>query len=123
MTSGLGGTPYIKSGRLKALAVTSARRLAAFPDVPTVIEAGIADYQLENMHALYAPAGVPVAIVRAVNEEAQRLTRSPEMKTRLAAEGADAAPANTPEEFRDTFVKQVDLWERFIQRSGIKIEN
>ena len=123
LTSGLGGTPYLKSGRLKAIAATSARRLAAFPEVPTVIEAGIADFQLENMHALYAPAGVPAAILNAVNGEAQRLMRSPEMTTRLAAEGADAAPANTPEEFRQIFVKQVDLWERFIQRSGIRIEN
>ena len=123
LTSGLGGTPYLKSGRLKALAVTSTRRLAAFPDVPTVIEAGIADYQLENMHALYAPAGVPAAILNAVNGEAQRFMRSAEMKTRLAAEGADAAPQHSVEEFRQTFVKQVDLWERFIQRSGIKIEN
>ena len=123
LTSGLGGTPYLKSGRLKVLAATSARRLAAFPAVPTVMEAGIADFQLENMHALYAPAGVPVAILNAVNVEAQRLMHSPEMTSRLAAEGAEAAPANTPEEFRRTFVKQVDLWERFIQRSGIKIEN
>ena len=123
LTSGLGGAPYLKSGRLKALAATSARRLAAFPDIPTVIEAGIADYQLENLHALYAPAGVPVAILNAVNSEAQRLMHSPEMTSRLAAEGAEAAPANSPEDFRRTFVKQVDLWERFIQRSGVKIEN
>jgi tripartite-type tricarboxylate transporter receptor subunit TctC len=123
LTSGLGGAPYLKSGRLKALAATSARRLAAFPDIPTVIEAGIADFQLENLHALYAPAGVPVAILNAVNSEAQRLMHSPEMKSRLAAEGAEAAPANSPAEFRQTFVKQVDLWERFIQRSGVKIEN
>ncbi len=123
LTSGLGGAPYLKSGRLKALAATSARRLAAFPEVPTVMEAGIADFQLENMHALYAPAGVPAAILNAVNVEAHRLMHSPEMTSRLAAEGAEAAPANTPEEFRRTFVKQVNLWEHFIQRSGIKIEN
>ena len=123
LTSGLGGAPYLKSGRLKALAATSARRLAAFPDIPTVIESGIADYQLENLHALYAPAGVPAAILNAVNSEAQRLMHSPEMTSRLAAEGAEAAPANSPEDFRRTFVKQVDLWERFIQRSGVKIEN
>lgn len=123
LTSGLSGAPYVKSGRLKVIAVTSARRLPAFAEVPTVIESGIADFQLENIHALYAPAGVPVAIVRAINQEAQRLMHSDEMKSRLATEGASAAPPNTPEEFRQTFVKQVDLWERFIQRSGIRIEN
>ena len=123
LTSGLGGSPYLKSGRLKAIAATSARRLVVFPDVPTVIEAGIADFQLENMHALYAPTGVPVAILNAVNGEAQRLMRAAEMSARLAAEGAEAAPPNSVDEFRRTFVKQVDLWERFIQRSGIKIEN
>ena len=123
LTSGLGGAPYVKSGRLKALAVTSVRRLQAFADVPTVAESGVPDFQLENMHALYAPAGVPAPIVNALNTEAQRIMNSPEMKTRLAAEGAEAAPPNTPEEFRRTFVKQVDLWERFIQRSGIKLDN
>lgn len=123
LTSGLGGAPYVKSGRLKALAVTSLRRLPAFAEVPTVAESGVPEFQLENMHGLYAPAGVPVAIVRALNAEAQRLMHSPEMQARLAAEGAEAAPPNSPEEFRQTFVKQVDLWERFIQRSGIKLEN
>ena len=123
LTSGLGGAPYVKSGRLKALAVTSVRRLQAFAEVPTVAESGVPEFQLENMHALYAPAGVPPAIVRALNAEAQRIMNSPEMKTRLAAEGAEAAPPNTPEEFHRTFVKQVDLWERFIQRSGVKIDN
>ena len=123
LTSGLGGAPYLKSGRLKAFAATSARRLAAFPELPTVAESGVPEFQLENMHALYAPAGVPSAILNAVNVEAQRLMHSPEMTSRLAAEGAEAAPANSPDEFRRTFVKQVDLWERFIQRSGIKIEN
>ena len=123
LTSGLSGTPFVKSGKLKAIAVTSLRRLQAFPDVATVAESGITDFQLENMHALYAPAGVPPAIVAALNSEAQRFMNSAEMKSRLAAEGTEAAPANTPDEFRRTFVSQVDLWERFIRRSGIKLND
>jgi tripartite-type tricarboxylate transporter receptor subunit TctC len=123
LASGLSGAPYVKSGRLKALAVTSLRRLQGFPDVPTVAESGVPDFQLENMHGLYAPAGVPAAITLALNTEAQRLMQSPEMKSRLAAEGTEAAPPNPPAEFRQTFIKQVNLWERFIQRSGIKFDD
>jgi tripartite-type tricarboxylate transporter receptor subunit TctC len=122
-TSGLSGTPFVKSGKLKALAVTSLRRLHAFPEVPTVAESGVAYFQLENMHGLYAPVGVPSAIVEALNTEAQRFMNSVEMKARLAAEGTEAAPPNTPAEFRRTFVSQVDLWERFITRSGIKLND
>ncbi len=121
LTSGLGGAPYVKSGRLKALAVTSAQRLRAFAEVPTVAESGIANFQLENMHGLYAPAGVPAAIVLALNGEAQRFMLGADMQARLATEGAEAAPPNSPEEFRQTFVRQVNLWERFIQRSSINL--
>jgi len=121
--SGLSGTPFVKSGKLKALAVSSLRRLQAFPEVPTIAESGVADFQLENMHGLYAPAGVPSAIVEALNAEAQRFMNSPDMKARLTAEGSEAAPPNTPAEFRNTFVAQVDLWEKFITRSGIKLND
>ena len=120
-TSGIGGAPYVKSGKLKAIAVTSVRRVRAFPDLPTIAESGVPEFQLENMHGLYAPAGVPPLIVLALNREVSQFMNSPEMKGRLAAEGAEAAPPRSPAEFKQTFARQVDMWEKFIKTSGIKL--
>jgi tripartite-type tricarboxylate transporter receptor subunit TctC len=118
--SGLGAVPHIRSGKLKFLAVTTLKRLQAFPDVPTVAET-LPGYQLDNMHALYAPAGTPLPIVRAINREVVQYVNTPDMKERLALEATEAAPPNTPEEFRENFSRQVAMWERFIKSSGIKL--
>lgn len=120
-SSGIGAAPYLKSGRLKAIGVTSLRRLQNFPDVPTVAESGVPGFELDNMHGLYAPAGVPPAILFALNREVGQFMNTPEMKRRLAADGAEAAPPNSPAEFKRVFAKQIEMWERFIRTSGIKI--
>ena len=73
------------------------------------------------MHGLYAPAGTPPAIVRAINREVVQFINSPEMKEKLALEATEAAPPNTPEEFRDFFARQVAMWDRFIKSSGVKL--
>ena len=120
--SGLGALPHIRTGKLKLIAVTTLKRLQAFPDVPTVSET-LPGYQLDNMHGLYAPAGTPAAIVLAINREVVLYINTPEVKERLAAEATDAAPPNTPEEFRETFARQVAMWERFIKSSGVKLSD
>ncbi len=118
--SGLGAIPHVRTGKLKLLAITTLKRLQGFPDVPTVAET-LPGFQLDNMHGLYAPAGTPPAIVRAINREVVQFINSPEMKEKLALEATEAAPPNTPEEFREFFARQVVMWDRFIKSSGVKL--
>lgn len=121
-TGGIGGAPHLKSGKLRAIAVTSLRRMQAFPDLPTVSESGVPGFELDNMYGIYAPAAVPSSILFALNREIGRITNSPEVKEKLAADGSEAAPLNSPAEFKIRFAKEVDKWERFIQKSKTKLE-
>lgn len=117
-----GVATHIKSGRLRALAVTSRRRAQAFPDLPTLAEAGLPGIVLENAYGLYAPAGVQPAVLRALNREVSIAMNSAEARERVAADGAEPTPPHTPAEFKASFVSQYDQWDRFIRTSGIRIE-
>jgi len=121
-SSSIAGSPHVKSGRARAIAVTSLKRLQAWPDIPTVSESGVPDYELDNMYGIYAPAGVPPAILAALNREIVQIIHAPEMRGRITADGADPAPPNTPAEFKDRFAAQIAMWEKFIRTSGIKID-
>jgi tripartite-type tricarboxylate transporter receptor subunit TctC len=120
--STISGSPHVKSGKARAIAVTSLKRLPAFPGLPTVSESGVPGYELDNIYGLYAPAGVPPAIVAALNREIVRIMHMPDMRARITADGADPAAPNTPEEFKERFAAQIAMWEKFIKISGIKIE-
>ena len=120
--STISGSPHHKSGKARAIAVTSLKRLPAFPGLPTVSESGVPDYELDNIYGLYAPAGIPPAILAALNREVVRIMHMPDMRGRVTADGADPAAPNTPEEFKDRFAAQIAMWEKFIKTSGIKIE-
>ena len=121
-TGGIGGGPHLKSGRLRAIAVTSLRRMQAFPELPTVSESGVPGFELDNMYGIYAPAAVPPSILLALNREIGQIINSPEVKEKLAADGSEAAPPNSPAEFKNRFAKEVDKWEQFIRKSKIKLE-
>ena len=116
----ISGAEYLKSGKLKALAVTSSHRLGAFPDLPTVSEAGVPGFELENMYGLYAPAGTGPAILLKLHREVAQIMNSPGMKSKLDADGAEAAPPSTPAAFKAVFIRKIDMWEKFIKSSGIK---
>jgi tripartite-type tricarboxylate transporter receptor subunit TctC len=120
--STISGSPHVKSGKARAIAVTSLKRLPAFPDLPTVSESGVPGYELDNIYGIYAPAGVPPAIVAALNREIVRIMHTPDMRGRVTADGADPAAPNTPDEFKGRFAAQIAMWEKFIKTSGIKIE-
>ena len=96
--------------------------MPAYPDVPTVAESGVPGFELDNMYGLYAPAGIPAPILNALNAEVGRIMRSPEVTKRVTADGADVAPPNSPSQFRDRFVQEMEMWEQFIKQSGIKVE-
>ncbi|MEK7835418.1 MAG: tripartite tricarboxylate transporter substrate-binding protein, partial [Pseudomonadota bacterium] len=120
-TSLAGQLPYIRAGRVRALAVTTAKRNPQLPDVPTVNEAGVAGYEVTIWYAVFVPAGVPKPIVARLNSELVTLLNSPDMKERMAQFGVDAAPS-TPEELA-AFVKSETIkWTKTAQDAGVKLE-
>ncbi len=114
--------PHIKAGKLRALAVSSPRRLAVLPDVPTVAESGIAGtrgFEADQWYGLVAPAGTPADIVATLNQQVNKSLASPEVRTRLATEGAEPTPA-LPEDFGRLISSEIKRWERVVKSAGIK---
>ena len=120
-TSLAGQLPHIKAGRVRALAVTTAKRNAQVPDVPTMIEAGVPGYEVTIWYAVFFPAGVPKALVARLNSELVKIVSGGDMKERMAQIGVDPAPS-TPEELA-AFVKvETAKYTRVAQDAGIKLE-
>jgi tripartite-type tricarboxylate transporter receptor subunit TctC len=114
--------PHIKSGRLKALAVTSAQRSAALPDVPTVEEAGhLKGYEASSWFGLLAPAGTPPDIVHRIQQETAKALNSPAIKEKLLAQGAIPS-GNTPQEFARLIDSEISKWAQVVKTSGAKVD-
>ncbi len=100
--------PILKSGKLRPLVVTTARRVAALPDVPTTVEAGLPDYQTDNWFGIGAPAKTPRAIIAQVNRDVVRVLQEPQIRERFLSQGAEPA-FGTPEQFlklqKDEYVR------------------
>jgi len=114
-------TNYIKGGRMKALAVTAAKRHPQLPDVPSVSEAGFADLVVTSWQAAVAPAKTPRDIVARLNQAMVKALRSPDVTERMRQIGFDVV-AGTPEEFGKFMQQEVDRWTRVVQRGNIKPE-
>jgi tripartite-type tricarboxylate transporter receptor subunit TctC len=113
--------PQIKAGRIRALAITSAKRSAVAPDLPTMAESGFAGFECVGWFGWIAPARVPQEIVTRLNSEMVRILRLPEMHERLLGLGADPV-ANRPQAFA-AFIKSVhDKWARVIKQAGIRAD-
>ena len=115
--------PYVRSGRLKLLAVSSEKRLASMPDLPTIAESGVPGYELSNTYGLFAPAGTPAAVILAINHETNQVIRAPEFVAKLAADGVDAAPPNTPAEYRNSIERDFQKWDKFFKTPGLDLES
>ncbi len=114
-------TPFIKEGKLRALAVTSPKRSPIVPDVPTMAESGVKDQETELTIGIVAPAATPRAIVDLLSKELARIVALPDVKEKLAAFGF-LPVGSTPEEFA-TFIKEdIERWEKTVREAGIKIE-
>jgi len=111
--------PMVKAGKATALAVTSSRRAATAPDVPTMAEAGLPGYEAASWYALLAPAGTPREIVDTLSRETAQALKVNEVRERLIAQGLDPA-ASTPAELSKKIVDEIDKWHRLIQSAGIK---
>jgi tripartite-type tricarboxylate transporter receptor subunit TctC len=112
---------YVKADRLRALAVTTPRRIAAAPEVPTVAESGYPGYEVTNWHGLVGPKGVPREIVERLNKESNEALKSADVEKVLAADGLTAA-GGTPEQFRAILASETARWGKVVKQAGVKIE-
>ncbi len=113
--------PHVKTGKIKALAVTSAKRSRLLPDVPTLIESGLSGFDVSGWFGLFAPAGTPPAIVQALNREFVAILNLPEVQTALLTDGSEPAPVS-PEQFRDSMLRELDRWDRVIKSTNLKLD-
>ncbi len=110
--------PHVKSGRLRALAVSSAKRASAVPEVPAIAEAGVAGYDYTSWIGLLAPAKTPAAIVARWHSESARVMQTPEMKALLQHEGSEAV-GSTPQSFNTTLRTEVERWRGVAKAANI----
>ena len=113
--------PYAKGGRVRALAVTSARRSPVFPDLPTIAEAGITGYETVSWGGIIGPAGLPKAIVDKVNADIRKALATPALRERFAA--LDTEPdGGTQQEFVELVRRETPKWAEVVKRSGAKVD-
>jgi len=112
--------PQVKSGKLRALAVSTAKRSGLLPDVPTVSESGLPGYEAEGWFAVLAPARTPAPIIDRLNREINRALQLPVVKASLAADGAEPA-GGTPEQLAESIRSGAVKWGRLIQELGIRL--
>jgi tripartite-type tricarboxylate transporter receptor subunit TctC len=113
--------PHVKAGRLRALAVTTSKRVAAAPDLPTVAESGYPGYEVTNWHGLVGPKGLPKEVVERLNREINALIRSEDMKKHMETEGLEPA-GGSPARFGEILKSEAARWAKVVQQAGIKIE-
>jgi len=112
---------HVKSGRLRALAVTTPRRIAAAPDVPTVGESGYPSYEVTNWHGLVGPKGVPKDVVARLNKEANEALKSKDAEKVLAGDGLEPAGGSS-DEFAVILKNEVARWSQVVKQAGVKLD-
>jgi tripartite-type tricarboxylate transporter receptor subunit TctC len=112
---------HVKSGRLRALAVTTPRRIAAAPDVPTVAEAGYPSYEVTNWHGLVGPKGLPKDIVGRLNLEVNESLKSDDVKKILASDGLEPA-GGSPEQLAAIIQSEIGRWSEVVKRAGVRVQ-
>ena len=113
--------PQVRAGKLRALAVTTAKRSPLVPELPTMAEAGLKDFDIATWFGLLAPAGTPQPVIAKWNAEVSRILAAPDMRERLALQGAEAAPT-TPEQFARFIAAEVPKYARIVKASGAKVD-
>lgn len=121
ISSSASGLVYVTGGKLRALAVTSAKRFAALPDVPTFEELGYKNMIVDNWWGLVAPAGTPQAVIDRIREETVKAVALPDVRERYAGLGVSPV-VSTPAEFRKTLADELRVWTKVAQDNNIKVE-
>jgi tripartite-type tricarboxylate transporter receptor subunit TctC len=114
-------TPHIRSGKLRALATGGSKRSPVFPDLPTVAEAGVPDYEGVNWWGILAPAGTPKAIVDKLSRDIAAALASPEVQKQFESEGAEVVQMD-PDQFGKFLAAEMTKWERVVKEANIKAE-
>jgi tripartite-type tricarboxylate transporter receptor subunit TctC len=113
--------PHVKGGKLRALSVTSAKRLPVAPELPTMIESGYAGFDVNSWTALFGPAALPRAIADRLYREVVELLKQPEVVAKLAGDGVDPG-GNSPEELASYVRQEIVMWAKVVKAAGIKAE-
>ena len=121
LVSVVSGMPQIKSGRVKALAITSKTRSRAMPDLPTVAESGLPGFEATNWFGVLAPRGTPQAIIQQIHALMASSARSNDVKERLLRDGADAV-GGTPQEFAQLIKTELKRWGEVVKLSGARVD-
>lgn len=113
--------PHIQSGQLRAIAVAANKRLAQLPDVPTMAEAGLPDFEVSSWNGLFAPAKTPPEIIGRLHAAAVKALAAPDVREKLTAQGAEAV-GSTPEQFRAYIKAEIDKWGPVARASGARVD-
>jgi tripartite-type tricarboxylate transporter receptor subunit TctC len=113
--------PHVNSGKLRSLAVTSARRVSSVPDLPTIAESGVPGFDVSAWNGVFVPAGVPAPIVARLNADIAAAVKAPELRARLVAEGGDVV-GNSSEEFARFIRDEIAIWAKVVKASGLRAE-
>jgi tripartite-type tricarboxylate transporter receptor subunit TctC len=117
----LSAIPHLKSGKLNVIAVASKKRMGTLPNVPTMAEAGLPDFEVSSWNGLFAPAKTPPHIVAALYSAASKALKTQDIIEKMEAQGAEPVGSN-PEEFRAFVKAEIDKWEQVIVKSGAKFD-
>ena len=115
------GLPHARTGRLRAIGMTSAQRSKAEPDIPTLAESGLPGYEATNWHGLIGPKGLPRPVVDRLNAEIGKIIAQKEMEKTLQANGIDPA-GGTPQQLHDYLRRELEQWRKVIVAANIKVE-
>jgi tripartite-type tricarboxylate transporter receptor subunit TctC len=113
--------PHVKAGKLRALAVSSTRRVPLLPDVPTIAEAALPGFETGTWYGIVAPAGTPQPVVARLNREVNRILALPDVQEKLLAQGLEPA-GNTPVEFAAMIRSEIAKYAKIVKAAGIKAE-
>jgi tripartite-type tricarboxylate transporter receptor subunit TctC len=114
--------PYVRSGRMRVLGVSSAKRVPEYPDVPTVAEAGVPGYEVITWYGVFAPGGTPPAIVNRLHAGIAKAMEAPGTRARLAEAGADGTVTRSPEEFAAIVRADTARYAKIIKDAGLRID-
>jgi len=114
-------TPHIKSGALRPMAVTSAKRSPVLPDLPTMIEAGMPNFEVIGWFGIFAAARTPQDIVKRINDQVATIMKEPEMRDRMLTQGGEPA-SGPPSELRDLLAREIQVWGKVIRDANIKLD-
>jgi tripartite-type tricarboxylate transporter receptor subunit TctC len=114
--------PHVRSGRLRALATSTAARLPAFPEIPTAEEAGLAGYQVITWYGVFAPAGTAPAVVNRLHADLVKAMQTPDVKAKLEGIGADGTISRSPEEFAALVRADTARYAKIVKDIGLKID-